>query len=412
VSSSYRALALRSPRPLAFGVLHTIAATVGQTFVISLFLPHIKTSFGFDDADAASLFTLTTVLSAGVLWVAGRGLDRADVVRYSALSATVLVGGCAIVATAHAAWLFALGLFGMRLGGNALLTHVALTATARYFTHDRGKALSIAGLGSAIGEPCVGVAVVYLIASWNWRGVLCAVALLALMLILIAHALIRANARFREPHKSAPVVLDDVAHEMSKPRAAVNARYWVKSALLFVLSPLIVTALIFHQSVVAQAKGLPLEWFAVTFSAFALTRAVASLMIGPVIDRIGSTWLFAVHLLPFSLAVALLAAFPGAWVVPVYWLFTGATGGLAATLQVAVIAEHVAPQRLGSLRGLAASLTILASATGPALYGTLLARGFSVSELLWGSAAAMLAATGLGAHAARKITRGARLRRV
>ena len=242
----------------------------------------------------------------------------------------------------------------MRLGGNALLTHVALTATARYFTHDRGKALSIAGLGSAIGEPCFGVAVVYLIASWNWRGVLCAVALLALMLILIAHALIRANARFREPHKSAPVVLDDVAHEMSKPRAAVNAQYWVKSTLLFVLSPLIVTALIFHQSVVAQSKGLPLEWFAVTFSAFAVTRAVGSLMIGPVIDRIGSTWLFALHLLPFSLGVVLLAAFPGAWVVPVSWLFTGATGGLAATLQVAVIAEHVAPQRLGSLRGLAA----------------------------------------------------------
>ncbi len=47
---SFTALLRREPRALAFGLLHTIAATIGQTFVISLFLPGIKTSFALSDA--------------------------------------------------------------------------------------------------------------------------------------------------------------------------------------------------------------------------------------------------------------------------------------------------------------------------------------------------------------------------
>jgi hypothetical protein len=47
---SFIALLRREPRALVFGLLHTFAATIGQTFVIALFLPGIKQSFALGDA--------------------------------------------------------------------------------------------------------------------------------------------------------------------------------------------------------------------------------------------------------------------------------------------------------------------------------------------------------------------------
>ncbi|HUF82751.1 MAG TPA: MFS transporter, partial [Burkholderiales bacterium] len=142
-----------------------------------------------------------------------------------------------------------------------------------------------------------------------------------------------------------------------------------------------------------------LQWFAVSFFAFALTRVASSFLIGPLIDRFGSTALFAFHLLPLCAGIALLIVVTPEWVVPVYWVFAGMSAGAAGTLQAALVAEHVPPNRLGAARGILASMMVLASAAGPAMYGWLLAAGVSIVAILWGTTVAMLGATVLGAAA-------------
>jgi hypothetical protein len=73
---SYGALVSTEPRALAFGFLHAAAATVGQTFLIALFLPSIKAQLGIGDAQVASFFALTTLASAAALWAVGRPWTR------------------------------------------------------------------------------------------------------------------------------------------------------------------------------------------------------------------------------------------------------------------------------------------------------------------------------------------------
>src|SRR4051812_28155335 len=92
----------RDPRVLAFGLLQTVAATVGQTFVIALFLPGIKASFGLSDAALSLIFTGTTLASAVLLWHTGRWLDRVDVVRYSLACGVFLAIACALIALSSA----------------------------------------------------------------------------------------------------------------------------------------------------------------------------------------------------------------------------------------------------------------------------------------------------------------------
>ena len=396
---SYLDLVRDNPRALAFGFMHATAATIGQTFVIALFLPDVKRDIGLSDAAVAGFFTVATLASAAALSWIGRWIDRFDLLRYSLASAAVLSAGCVLAAFAGTAPLFLLALFLLRLGGNGLLNHIALTATARHFTAGRGKALSLVASGFSVGEAALGVAVVFLLGAWGRRATLVAVGILALVLAVAAVALVGGDSSMRRPEHRA-VTLDGVNPPPLRARHARGVLLLLTP--LYLATPLIVTAFVFHQGVLAAAKGFTLEWFAVSFVAFAVSRVISGLAVGPAIDRYGSTLLFVLHLAPFCAGLAVLAAGSGAWIVPAYWVLTGITGGFAATLQVAVLAEYVQPSRLGRARSAFGSLMIVAAATGPALYGGLIELGAAVETLLWGSIAAMAGATLLGAFALRR----------
>src|SRR4051794_19025435 len=108
----------REPRVLTFGLLHTLAATVGQTLVIAVFLPGIKASFGLSDAALSLIFTGTTLTSAVLLWHAGRLLDRADVVCYSLACGAFVAVSCIVIALSHTVALLAFGFLCLRFAGN------------------------------------------------------------------------------------------------------------------------------------------------------------------------------------------------------------------------------------------------------------------------------------------------------
>lgn len=176
----------REPQALGFGLLHTIAATIGQTFIVSLFLPGIKASFGLSDAQVSLIFTTTTLASAAALWKIGAWIDRADLLRYSVACACFLAFSCAAIASARHLALMLIGLFCLRLAGNGLLTHVALTATARYFVRQRGEALSLVLLGSSVGEAILPAILVNMIHAWGWRWTLASAGCLGLLCVLCA----------------------------------------------------------------------------------------------------------------------------------------------------------------------------------------------------------------------------------
>jgi MFS family permease len=358
------------PRALGFGFFHALASSAGQTFIIALFLPGMKESFGLDDAEIASLYAASTVASALVLWMVGRRIDRVDLVQYSLLSGLFLALACLVTAYATVVPLLAIGFFALRLGGQGLLTHVAVTAVARYFSAGRGKALSLTSMGHSVGEAVLPATVVMLTGTWGWRPALAAAGAFALLLVLGAIVMIRGNSDFRRPRRTVPRRVQpagDIEVHATSVQGSYS-RYFLMNALSFIATPLVITALVFHQALIAEEKGFSLQWFAVSFTAFAVARVASALMVGTWINRLGATRLFPFHLLPLCLGMAILATGTGAWIVPVYWILAGVTSGTAGTLQAAIIAEHVVPERLGQVRGLLAAVTIIASAAGPVLY--------------------------------------------
>ncbi len=71
------------PRVLAFGLLLTLFSSFGQTFLISIFVPRILTSFGLGAGEFGMLYAAATVTSALCLPFFGRLIDRVPLRHFS-----------------------------------------------------------------------------------------------------------------------------------------------------------------------------------------------------------------------------------------------------------------------------------------------------------------------------------------
>ncbi len=342
------------------------------------------------------LFTATTLASAVALLRIGGWIDRTDLLRYSLACGAFLAISCVAIGLARELILLVIGMLCLRLAGNGLLTHVALTATARHFLEQRGQALSLVLLGASIGEGGFPVIVTALISVAGWRWTFAGAGCFGLVLVIAAAAIVFRDSAFRHAHVRSSDAGPGRLQHVRVSGDVDQRRYFAFSAALFIAMPMVVTAMIFHQALLAQAKGVSLHWFAISFIAFAVSRVVWSVITGPIVDRIGSAWLFSLHLLPLVLGTVELIAIRSPWAVPFFWFCAGMSSGMGAVLQTTVVAERVPLARLGSARSTLAAVTIVASAIGPSLFGLGLAMSAGVRTLLWASVAALLASTVLG----------------
>ncbi|MDZ7771658.1 MAG: MFS transporter [Balneolaceae bacterium] len=168
---NYLAFALREKRMLTFGLSFTFIASFGQTFLISLFVPHFLEDFQLSNAAFGTLYSLATLGSAATLPWLGGGIDRLPLKRYSYLVAGGLLAASLLLALSWHVAVFFAALLLLRLTGQGLSGHTAQTAMARQFTVRRGKALSIVGLGYPLGEAFFPMLIAGLLTILGWREI-------------------------------------------------------------------------------------------------------------------------------------------------------------------------------------------------------------------------------------------------
>ncbi|MGB3616641.1 MAG: MFS transporter, partial [Catalinimonas sp.] len=165
---NYPQLVGRYPRYLGYGFLHYFFSSLGQTFLISNFVPYFNEDFGLTSAEF-SLFYLTATLASGFTlpWLGGL-VDRRPVRQISVVNGLAMAGFCVLLSLTRQPYLLLLSLYGLRLTGQGMMILIGSTAVARYFTTARGKALSLASLGLSLGEMVLPLALTALIAAWGW----------------------------------------------------------------------------------------------------------------------------------------------------------------------------------------------------------------------------------------------------
>ncbi|MDR9437404.1 MAG: MFS transporter [Thiohalophilus sp.] len=383
-------------RLLAFGLLTAMLSGFGQTFYIGLFNPQLRDSFNLGHGELGLVYGGATLASALLLTWLGKLYDRSDLRLFLSGAALLLITGCLLLGASNGLVALLLALFLLRLGGQGLMTHIALTTMAQRFHGGRGKAVSIAAMGLPLAEAVFPATAVAALAYLHWRELwlLGSVVVLVLFLPLLLWLLKGAHggelpAETREQHYSR----DWSRHEV--------VRDWRFLLLVpaAVAAPFTVTIAFFHQIPLAEAKGWTTELVASGLALFAVGHVVGLLGAGPLVDRLTATRLFVPSLLPLIAAMAVLAGFDATWAALLWPALLGLGLGFNSSALTPLLAERYGLAHLGAIRALLQAIMILSTAIGPPLLGGLLDRGLNTDVLAGGIGTAILIATVLAAVA-------------
>jgi len=380
------------PRAVAFGAFSAFLSSPGQTFFISLFVVPIGASLGYSAAQMGAIYLAATLSSASLLPFVGHFIDRVDLRVYVAAATAGLALACfSATVAANAAMLFVAFLF-LRMCGQGLMTHIETTSVARYFTANRGLALSVTSLGFPIGVAVTPMIVTSLISSFGWRasyaivGVFLLVAALPVLVWLIA-----GHRRFFMPAERPAGTLAPRALDGMKTVMATRFFWFAVPILLFM--PFTSTALTFHIEPVGIAKGWSRELIAAGFSTMAAGNVAGLFLSGFVIDRLTARRMLPVINLPFFCGIAILGLYSGMASLFAFFALMGLSSGLMQTTFGSVWAEVYGVAQLGTIRSFAAMLMVAGTSAGPAVLGLFLDAGVPIGAIATGLIAAGLAAT-------------------
>lgn len=386
----YTELLKAYPRYLAFGFLHTFFSSIGQTFLIALFMPSLRQAFDQSTAQMGAYYGMVTLASALMLFFTGPLIDRVNLRLYCVGVGLVVAVGCALMVVAPHLSIAILALFLIRHGGQALMTHTASTAMTRYFTLTRGKALGISGLGIAAGEALLPLLIALSLAAFSWRTVYGMMALSCFLIYLpLALSFVNKHDDIQHPDAS-----QDTGQQNESPTQELN---WTRKQVLshpyfwmllplFLLPPFLGTGYFFFQTELAAYKSWSKELFASCFLSYGLSAAITSFSVGPLIDKWGGKRILPFSLLPVIPGVAALVLIPHIAGGHLFMVALGLSFGTSATARNAMWVEVYGRTHLGSIRSFAAMIMVLFTALSPPLGGWLIERGTHMESMLWGSA--------------------------
>lgn len=364
-------------RWIAGGFMLTYFSSLGQTYFISASVSEWQAAFGLSHGEFGRLYMFATLASALCLPFVGRLVDVVQAHRTVALVAPILAAASLLAGYATSVPMLVAAVFMLRLFGQGMMTHIALTTTGRWFVAERGRAVSLVVLGHQGGEATIPLAFAAITIAYGYRvgWVAAAVALIVVGLPFAYWA----YSKPRVPHgqlstekRSSPEVRSWTRQEVLR-----DPIFWV--LLLGVLAPAFIgTTIFYHQNYLTALHDWPPQLFATSLMVMALTTVGFALLTGAAIDRFGATSVLPVFLLPLASACFALAYSGPEITLFIVMVLLGISYGISSTLFGSLWPEIYGLANLGAVRSITVSAAVLATAIGPGLTGTLIDRGMDL----------------------------------
>ncbi len=367
---------------LGAGALLTFLSSFGQTFFISIFAGEIQAEYGLSHGSWGGVYSLGTLVSAVVMIWAG-GLT--DVFRVRTLGPAVLVGltlAGLFMAFNTSVLLLPVVIFLLRLFGQGMSSHLALVAMTRWFTATRGRALSIATLGFALGEALLPLAFVAAMVFLDWRLLWVVAAGITVLGIPILVRLLR--------QERTPQSLSE-----SYSSTGMDGRHWTRRETLchplfwFIVPSLLgpsafTTAFFFHQVHLSDVKGWQHIQLVALFPAFTLVSMLSMFASGWALDKWGTARMIPFYLLPMVAAFLVFSSAQSISGALLGLSFLALSVGANSTLPSAFWAEFYGTRHIGAIKAMAAAVMVLGSAIGPGLTGALIDFGVTLeAQFVW-----------------------------
>ncbi|WP_025898392.1 MFS transporter [Sneathiella glossodoripedis] len=388
--SSSRHFIKQEWRFLLFGLLLTFWSSPGQTFLISLFGAHLRNDFNLSHGEFGTLYTIATLISAVLLWKTGPLIDRLPLAKFAVTMVVLMSVSIATFAAIQGPITLLIGILFVRFMGQGMLNHIALTAMARRYSAERGRAISYAGLGFILGESLFPPVIVIALGLMDWRLIwpvmsfLCAITLLPFIKRLIEHT----------AAQDGPGALAQTSDDMKHyDRAALlrDYRFYLLIGISITQSG-VITGLFFHQVYLVEVKGWSIEWWSICFSIFAAFSLAGGLGAGWLVDRFSARRIAPYSLLFMSVALLMFAHLNDPIFAALIMALLGIGAGYNTPAQSSMWAELYGTQHLGAIRSVANVVMVFGSALGPVFMGLAFDLGISIDSVFYACVALTLMA--------------------
>ncbi|MDT8855093.1 MFS transporter [Paracoccaceae bacterium Fryx2] len=388
---------------LGAGFLLTFASSFGQTFFIAIFAGDIRQEFGLSNAGWGGVYAVATMASAAVMVFAGGVTDRFRVRLIGPVILASLAGAATLMSLSSGIVALTCAVFLLRLMGQGMMGQTAMVAMSRWFVATRGRAISIAGLGVALGEAMLPLAFVALMGWFDWRTLWL---FAAGFLLLAAGAMVLILKSERTPQAMAreSAAVGMFGRNWTRVQALRHWFFWLSLPALIGPSAWN-TAFFFHQVHFAQAKGWAHFDLVTLFPIYTVTGVGSMLLTGWLADRLGSARIAGVYLIPIAIGYVLIGSAPGLGMAAVGLVFMGLSAGAHMTMSAALWAEFYGTANLGRIRAMTGAFMVLGTAIGPGLCGWLIDRGIDLPHQAYGISAYFVVTAGLAAFGGRRAAR-------
>ena len=365
---------------LSLGLFLIFSSSVGQTFFISLFSGEIRNAFNLSHGMFGILYSVATLTSATLFFWLGKLTDQFNLTVLGLITLGILSGFSFLLSSAETLHILFLSLLGLRLFGQSMISHIAVTAMARWFSKKRGRALSIALMGHPIGEALLPSLITFFLFQYTWReiwvGIGTCIIIIFLPLVYWLGRHLKSNNHDSSNSgltKSKKKLIDS----WNRSQVLKDLRFYqVLPGLL--ASPFIVTGVFFHQIHLIETKSWSITLLASSYPFFALSVIGVTFGAGWIIDRFGTVHLLRFFLLPLAFGLILIAGTDKAFAIPIFMILMGASAGSATIVISTLWVELYGINYLGSIRSMFFSMVVLATSISPALMGLLLDIGITL----------------------------------
>ena len=346
----------------------------GQTAGLAAFTDPLIQDLGVSRTGISVSYLIGTLLGALAQPVIGRTLDRWGARRVTVVIAIGFVFVLLGLSFVSGPVGLTLGFIGVRMAGQGALSLAATTAVARTIHHRRGLALGVAGAVGSAGISLAPIGLERLISmvgfadTWRWEALAVAVIVIPLALLLPGLA---------PPAKSASLSTGSTVtvEGWTLPEAIRTGMFWVIAASL-AASSMLSTGLAFHQIAILGEQGLSALEAAANFLPQTVTGLLATLLTGALVDRLSPRLFVKFSMATLAAALLMLPFVSPGWSAIAYGLVLGAAGGSLRGMEVASYVRYYGTAHIGTIRGMAVSISLAASALGPLAFAV----GFNVTE--------------------------------
>jgi MFS family permease len=362
--------------------LLTVFSSFGQTFFISLFSGEIRGTYNLTDGQFGTIYMIATLASAVTLVFVGKAVDRFSVSLVAAVIVSCLAAACWGMANVSSVPMLLGVIYALRLFGQGMMTHTSQTAIGRWYSAERGRAISLTTMGHQIGEAILPSLVLIAVAGCGWRFTW-SIASLTLVIFALPSIVLLMRVERQPIIENSDVESPTHVRDWTRAEVMKDSVFWL--LCLGILAPAFIgTSVFFHQIHIGELKEWSKELFASSFFLLSIATVGWTLISGWLVDKFGARTLLPFFLVPMAGGCLLLGFVRDPWAIYAFMFLLGCSYGFSCSVFGSIWPETYGTQHLGSIRAIAVAAMVFASALGPGVTGWCIDRsiGFEFQLIL------------------------------